>query len=132
MRNKINLHKKRLRNFLNHGRMQDPKIQRLMRENKSMRIELTEQVNVEMYLVALKSGVITPIDVIRVSESGNTVETNYGQRYRTDTKTHKVFHKYQIALIASKAILKQFDEEYDYLLSKNGLSPKEHRPEHEQ
>ncbi len=86
-----------------------------------MRIELSEETSEEMFLVDARGGGIASIDVVRKSQSGNTVETASGQRYRTDTKAHKVFFSYDFALIASKQALGQFDEEYESLLARNGL-----------
>ena len=74
-----------------------------------------------MYLVCMKRGFITPLDVVRESQSGDTVETASGKRYRTDTKQHKIFYDYDFARIASKQALGQLDDEYDRLLAQKGL-----------
>ena len=86
-----------------------------------MHIELADEVNAEMYLLDCKTGCITPIDVVRESKSGNTVETSFGRRYKTDSKSYKVFYSYDFALIGSKQVQGRLDEEYDYLLKRNGL-----------
>ena len=80
-----------------------------------MRIELSEETNREMYLFNLKSNAITPIDVSRESQSGETVETISGRRYRTDAKYQKVFNSYTFAQLARKQNLGELDEEYDDL-----------------
>ena len=86
-----------------------------------MRIKLSEKTSEEMFFVSCKSGDIHSIDVTRKSQSGSTVETASGQRYRTDTKAHKIFYSYDFALIARKRILGPLDDEYRQLLADNGL-----------
>ena len=78
-----------------------------------MRIELSEEVNREMYLFSLETNSITPVYILRESKSGETVEDYYGRRYRTNAKKHKVFNSYDFALLARKQNLKEIDEEYD-------------------
>lgn len=86
-----------------------------------MQIELTNEVDVVMYLLDCKTGWITPIHVVRESKSRDTVETDSGRRYRTDTKSHKLFYSYEYAVIASKRVLGNFDDEYHHLLERKGL-----------
>ena len=65
---------------------------------------------------------ITSIFVHKESVSGDTIETDLGRRYRTDSKSHKVFSNYKIALIGRMQLLGQtHDEEYEYLLNQVGL-----------
>ena len=80
-----------------------------------MKIELSEEVTQEMYLLNLKRNSILAINVERQSKSGDTIETVSGARFRTDTKTHKIFNSYTFAQLARKQNLKQFDAEYDDL-----------------
>jgi len=87
-----------------------------------MGIELSNEVNEERYMVCCKTGAITPIDVVRESESGETVETAYGRRLRSDCKSHKIFFDMVFAKICSMKVTGDTDdEEFDYLLKRAGL-----------
>ena len=86
-----------------------------------MNIELTEEVNVEMYMVECRTGEITPIDVVRQSDSGDTVETASGKRLRTNCQSHKIFYDYGYALIESKQAVGKIDAEYHFLLKQQEL-----------
>ena len=78
-----------------------------------MRIELSEEVEREMYFFNVRTSVITQIFITRESKSGETVEDYYGKRYRTNAKNHKIFNSYDFALLARKQNLKEIDEEFD-------------------
>lgn len=86
-----------------------------------MRIELANQANREMWFFDKKSAEIWPIFVTKESSSGNTVETEHGQILRTGTKRYAIFNSHEMAQIARKTQLQQFDAEYDELLKRNKL-----------
>ena len=68
-------------------------------------IHLANTVNEEKYFLNTKDGTISTIFVVSESVSGKTIETESGVRIRTDTKRHKVFNNYEIALIGRNEII---------------------------
>ena len=86
-----------------------------------MRIELANKVSREMYFFERKTAQIWPVAVVAESKSGDTVDTAYGERLRTNTKTHAVFHGWDYARIAQKLERNELDAEYDEILARNKL-----------
>lgn len=62
-----------------------------------MRNELANKVNREMFLLDRKSLTIAALNVVAESKSGETVETDFGVKFRTHTKAHSIFFSKNIA-----------------------------------
>lgn len=86
-----------------------------------MRLELANKVDREMWFFDKKTAQIWPVSVIAESKSGDTVDTNYGQRLRTSAKHHAVFNNWDFARIAQKMEKNEVDAEYDEILARNNL-----------
>jgi hypothetical protein len=86
-----------------------------------MRIELTNKCSREMWYFDRELNSIWPVFVVAESKSGDTVDTNNGQRLRTSTKTHAIFYTWDYARIAQKLNGNELDSEYDELLRRNKL-----------
>lgn len=82
---------------------------------------LANKINREMYIFDKKHKTVEPIFIARESVSGNTVQTEYGKLLRVNTRRHSIFYSEEMAHIARKTLLEQFDTEYEELLKKNKL-----------
>ena len=86
-----------------------------------MRIELAQTERREMWFFDKKLEAFWPIVCVAESKSGNTIETDCGQRLRTSTKSHAIFFSWDFARIAQKMAKNELDAEYDEILARNKL-----------
>lgn len=86
-----------------------------------MRLELANKSVREMWYFDKKQCAIWPLMIAYESRSGDTVDTVYGERLRTCTKSHAIFNSWDFARIAQKVERNELDAEYDELLKKNKL-----------
>lgn len=86
-----------------------------------MRLELAVKNRREMWFFDKKSNAIWPVVSVAESNSGDTIDTDYGARIRTCAKNHAIFNSYDFARIAQKLGKNELDAEYDELLQKNNL-----------
>lgn len=86
-----------------------------------MRLDLAQNVSREMWFFDKKTAQIWPIIAVAESKSGDTIDTDYGARLRTGTKTHAIFNSWDFARIAQKQEKNELDAEYDEILARNKL-----------
>ena len=84
-------------------------------------IELSEEVNKEMFVVDFKTRNIYQIFVARESKSGDTIETDHGQRMKTATKNRAVFHTFEWAMLGLKVKHNEIDDEAHRLAKECGI-----------
>lgn len=70
-------------------------------------MDLAVEVNREMYLLDMATLGVQAVFITHESSSGNTVQTEWGQRLRTDTQGHKIFFSQTIAEEESDALMLQ-------------------------
>lgn len=85
-----------------------------------MHIELANKIDREMWYFDKKSTSVWPVYAIAESITGDTIDTNCGQRLRTSTKSHAIFNYWYFARLAQKEARKEFDEEYYSILKDKG------------
>lgn len=83
-----------------------------------MKIELANKCNREMWYFNKRTLAIYPVIAIAESSSGETIDTDCGQRIRTCAKNHAVFYSYDFALLARKEEKKEFNDEYKEILKR--------------
>jgi hypothetical protein len=83
-----------------------------------MRLKLANECNREMYYFKKSTLEIWPVFAVAESRSGDTIDTNYGERLRTSSKNHAIFNSYDFALLARKEAKNEFDDEHAEILKR--------------